>query len=152
MNNSSFRAGKNIVAKIRKNPEKSIKSLCGRRTRGRDGGGPMEMGSFFREPRVKLLQFPLFIGKSQFSKWVRLVIFVFEMSSGTGTVPKLAGQDACATFNSVGRRLLARSLFSFFIDEDFIKKHLRRKTYGKFLVGSDRTIGQSNPFSGGTWR
>jgi len=47
--------------------------------------------------------------------------------TGTGTVPGLAGEGACATFK--GR-------CSFFIEGDFLKKWLGRKTYGKYFGGS----------------
>jgi hypothetical protein len=57
-----------------------------------------------------------------------------------GTVPGLAGADARATF---------KGHCSFFIGEDSIKKHLRRKTYGKFLVVSDCKADESDSILSG---
>jgi hypothetical protein len=65
----------------------------------------------------------------------------------TGLDERRGGKSQISNLNLENHRNSCRlkSALSFFIDEDFIKKHLRRKTYGKFLVGNGC---QANPSNG----
>jgi hypothetical protein len=115
---------KKIIAKNRRKPEKT----------GEKGKGL---------PKIKnRLQNPLKVSKT-LQNWKvgniehRTSNAEHRSGSGTGTVPELAvppRQDRAAF----------KGHDSFFIERDFIKPDLGRKTYGKYLVGSGCAVMESD--------